>query len=110
VTGFTIHNVSEGFAIAAPLVGRKPPLLVFIGLAALAGLPAVPGVWIGAQAISPFWIAICFGIGAGAILQVILEVSGMIVRREGKPALLSPATLGGIGVGLAVMYLTALLV
>ena len=47
VVGFTIHNVSEGFGIAAPLVGRRPRLLTFIGLAALAGLPAVPGVWIG---------------------------------------------------------------
>lgn len=110
VVGFTIHNVSEGFGIAAPLVGRRPRLLTFIGLAALAGLPAVPGVWIGAQAVSPFWLAVCFGIGAGAILQVIVEVTGLIVRREGSKALLSPAGIGGVGVGLAVMYLTALFV
>ncbi|MBU8541811.1 ZIP family metal transporter [Falsiroseomonas tokyonensis] len=110
VIGFTIHNVSEGFAIAAPLVGRKPRFPTFLGLAVLAGLPAVPGVWIGAQAISPFWIAICFGIGAGAILQVIVEVTSMIARRGGAAALLSPAVLVGIGVGLAVMYLTALFV
>ncbi|MGG5889456.1 ZIP family metal transporter [Falsiroseomonas sp. HC035] len=110
VVGFTIHNVSEGFGIAAPLVGRRPRLLTFVGLAALAGLPAVPGVWIGAQAVSPFWMAICFGIGAGAILQVIIEVTGLIVRREGSGALLSPAALGGVGAGLAVMYLTALFV
>lgn len=110
VIGFTIHNVSEGFGIAAPLVGRGPKLLTFVGLAALAGLPAVPGVWVGAQVVSPFWVAICMGIGAGAILQVIVEVSGLIVRREGVAALFSPASLGGVGVGLAVMYLTALFV
>lgn len=110
VIGFTIHNVSEGFGIAAPLVGRRPRLPTFVGLAALAGLPAVPGVWIGAQAVSPFWMALCFGIGAGAILQVILEVLALIARRDGPRALTAPASLGGIGAGLGVMYLTALLV
>lgn len=110
VIGFTIHNVSEGFGIAAPLVGRRPRILTFVGLAALAGLPAVPGVWIGAQAVSPFWVAICLGIGAGAILQVIVEVAALIARRDGPRALTAPTSLGGIGVGLAVMYLTALLV
>lgn len=110
VVGFTIHNVSEGFGIAAPLVGRRMRLAGFVGLAALAGLPAVPGVWLGAQAVSPFWTALCFGIGAGAILQVIVEVTGLIARREGGSALMSPASLGGVGAGLAVMYLTALFV
>lgn len=110
VIGFTIHNVSEGFGIAAPLVGHRPRFVTFVGLAALAGLPAVPGVWIGAQAVSPFWMALCFGIGAGAILQVILEVLALIARRDGPRALSAPSSLGGIGAGLAVMYLTALFV
>lgn len=110
VIGFTIHNVSEGFGIAAPLVGRRPRFLTFVGLAALAGLPAVPGVWIGAQAVSPFWMSLCFGIGAGAILQVIIEVTALIARRDGPRALTAPSSLGGIGAGLAVMYVTALLV
>jgi ZIP family zinc transporter len=110
VVGFTIHNVSEGFGIAAPLVGKRPRLLSFVGLAALAGLPAVPGVWLGAQAVSPFWMAVCFGVGAGAILQVIVEVSGLIARREGSAALLTPASLSGVAAGLAVMYVTALFV
>lgn len=110
VIGFTIHNVSEGFGIAAPLVGRRPRLITFIGLAALAGLPAVPGVWIGAQAISPFWMALCFGVGAGAILQVIVEVTGLIVRRDGRAALLTPSSIGGVAAGLAIMYFTALFV
>ena len=48
---------------------------LFWGAAALAGLPAVLGTWAGAFAISPHWAALCFGIGAGAILQVGVEVS-----------------------------------
>ena len=110
VIGFTIHNVSEGLGIATPLIDRRPSLAAFAGLAALAGLPAVVGVWIGVQAVSPIWTAVFFGIGAGAILQVLIEVTGLIVRREDQRALASASTLGGIAAGLAIMYSTALLV
>jgi len=110
VIGFTLHNVSEGVGIATPLIDRRPPLSAFAGLALLAGLPAVLGVWLGAQAVSPLWTAFCFAIGAGAILQVIVEVTALIVRRDGQAALASAPTLGGIALGLAVMYATALFV
>jgi ZIP family zinc transporter len=110
VIGFTIHNVTEGFGIATPLIGRHPSLLAFAGLAALAGLPAVLGVWLGAQAVSPLWTALSFAVGAGAILQVIIEVTALIARRDGNQALATPSSLGGVIAGLAVMYLTALLV
>ena len=83
VVGFAIHNVSEGFGVAVPLIGRGPRITTFVWLALLAGLPAVPGVWLGSQAVSPFWIAICFGVGAGAILQVIVEVLALLARRSG---------------------------
>jgi ZIP family zinc transporter len=108
VIGFTIHNVTEGIGIAAPISKDKPTFGHFAGLAALAGLPAVAGTILGTQAVSPLWIAICFGIGAGAILQVILEVASMMLR--GSNSLLSPSTAAGVTVGLAVMYATALLV
>jgi ZIP family zinc transporter len=110
VVGFAIHNVSEGFAISAPLVDRQPRLWTFVGLAALAGLPAVPGVLLGASAFSPYWTALCFGIGAGAILQVIIEVGGMLVRRSPARGPVTVANLLGGTLGLAVMYITALLV
>jgi zinc transporter ZupT len=110
VIGFAIHNVSEGIGIAAPMIGRSPHFATFVGLVALAGLPAVPGVWLGTQAVGPFWIALCFGIGAGAILQVIVEVLALLARREGPAALTSGASLGGAAVGILVMYGTALLV
>ena len=110
VIGFTIHNVTEGFGIAAPLVDRRPAFITFAGLAALAGLPAVLGVWLGIQAVSPILTAVFFGVGAGAILQVIIEVTMLIVRREGSSALASASGLGGIAAGLALMYATALLV
>jgi len=112
VVGFVIHNVSEGFAISAPLAGGRPRLATFAGLAALAGLPAVPGVILGAAAFGPYWTALCFGIGAGAILQVIIEVAAMLARRAeraGAGAITATTLLGGTA-GLAIMYMTALLV
>jgi zinc transporter ZupT len=112
VVGFTLHNVTEGVGIAAPLTERRPSLAMFAALAALAGLPAVLGTWAGAFAFSPHWAALCFGIGAGAILQVVIEVSAYLHRtaqRAGHTGL-SPTALLGFVAGLAVMYATALLV
>ena len=77
-------SIREGFGIATPLIDRRPSFAAFAGLAALAGLPAVIGVWLGAQAVSPLWTAICFGLGAGAILQVVIEMTALIARRDGQ--------------------------
>jgi zinc transporter, ZIP family len=112
VVGFALHNVTEGVGIAAPLVESRPGFGTFAALAALAGLPAVLGTWTGAFAFSPHWAALCFGIGAGAILQVVVEVAAYLHRlaaRAGHSAL-SGTTLAGFAGGLLVMYATAVLV
>ena len=112
VLGFTLHNVTEGVGIAAPLTRAQPKLGTFVALTALAGLPAVLGTWGGAFAFSPHWTAICFGIAAGAILQVVIEV-GAYLRRAAQTAegsWLSGASLLGFTTGLAIMYATAMLV
>ncbi len=112
VVGFTLHNLTEGIAIASPLVRVRPPLRVFVALAALAGLPAVAGTWVGAFAFSPHWGALFLGIGAGAILQVIVEVGRYLMRaREAAgAATASVPAITGFAAGLAVMYATAFLV
>jgi ZIP family zinc transporter len=112
ILGFTLHNVTEGIGIAAPLVRKRPALAHFVGLALLAGAPAIIGTWIGAFVYSPFWATIFLAIGIGAILQVIVEVGRLIQRsqeRAGEPAL-SWTTFAGVTAGVALMYLTALLV
>ena len=112
VVGFTLHNLTEGIGIAAPLLEVRPKLCVFAALAALAGLPAVVGTWVGAYAFAPHWAALCFGIGAGAILQVIVEVGAYLNRtaRRADATPLSGTAFAGFAAGLAVMYLTAMLV
>lgn len=112
ILGFTLHNVTEGIGIAAPVVGERPKLAHFAGLAALAGAPAIVGTWIGAFVYSPFWTTIFLAVGIGAILQVVVEVGRLIRRgqaRHGEPAVTWPV-FGGVAAGIAVMYLTALLV
>jgi zinc transporter ZupT len=112
IAGFTLHNVTEGIGIAAPLVRNRPSLGHFVALAAVAGGPAIIGTWLGAFTYSPLWTTIFLAIGVGAILQVIVEVGRLIIRsqsRHKEPAL-TWTTFGGVAAGIAVMYLTALLV
>jgi zinc transporter ZupT len=112
IVGFTLHNVTEGIGVAAPLVEHRPAFRHFVGLALLAGGPAVLGTWIGAFTFSPFWTAVFLAIGVGAIVQVIYEVGKIVWRsqtRAGEPGL-SWVTFGGLAAGIAVMYATALIV
>ncbi len=119
VIGFTLHNITEGIGIAAPLLPGKggeeaqdPRLRSFVLLSLLAGAPAILGAWLGGFAFSPFLATLFLGIGAGAIWQVIVEVGGLLRRyaeAEELP-LVSWMNLAGFLAGIAVMYLTAFLV
>jgi zinc transporter ZupT len=112
VIGFTLHNVTEGIGIAAPILRERIALWTFAWLTLLAGGPAVLGLWIGSLAFAPQWSALALAIGAGAILQVIVEVTAMMRRRQGPDGngLFSPAIMSGLAAGAGFMYLTAMLV
>ncbi len=109
VLGFAIHNVTEGIGIAAPILKERPKLWHFVALTLIAGGPAVIGIWLGSLAVAPHWSALALGIGAGAILQVIVEVGSYLIRsnKDAQSTWLSPAALGGLLTGLAFMYGTA---
>jgi len=112
VLGFTLHNITEGIGIAAPILKVRPPLWAFAGLTLLAGGPAVGGLWIGSLAHAPQWSALALAIGAGAILQVIVEVGSQLLRgsTEAPRAVLAPSAVAGLTAGVALMYATAMLV
>ncbi|OHC56166.1 MAG: metal transporter [Rhodobacterales bacterium RIFCSPHIGHO2_02_FULL_62_130] len=112
VLGFALHNVTEGIGIAAPMLRVRPPLWTFAALTLLAGGPAVLGMWAGSLAYAPQWSALALAVGAGAILQVIVEVTAYLMRQNpDRPAVLfSPAVLGGFLGGVAFMYVTAALI
>lgn len=112
VMGFTLHNITEGFGIAAPILKERPPLWSFAGLALLAGGPAVLGMWLGSLAFSAQWAAFALAVGAGAILQVVMQVGAFLMRSNGVglDAFYSRSVMSGLAAGVVFMYATAALV
>jgi len=109
VFGFALHNTTEGLAIAAPLAGRRRPSLGrLVSLGLIAGAPAILGAFIGASAYNPEMATLLIGFGIGAIVQVIVQLVPAIRDREGRA--LYPASVGGILAGIAILYLTGLLI
>ena len=109
VVGFLLHNTTEGLGIVAPIAGERPSLGQLALLGAIAGVPTVIGAWIGGFSYSPMWTTLFFAIGAGAIAQVVVEL-GRVLRRDGRPGLTAPLNAAGLVAGLAVMYVTGLVV
>jgi ZIP family zinc transporter len=113
IVGFALHNTTEGLAIVAPVAqdesasvrGSLPRLA---GLGLIAGAPAILGTWIGASAFNPSLAAVLFGLGAGAIAQVIVQIAPSV--RDGSGRLLHPLAATGVVTGLVLMYATGLLV
>ncbi len=117
IVGFALHNTTEGLAIVAPVArgeeegaseGAATRLRRLVGLGLLAGLPAVLGAWIGASAFNPSLAAFMFGLGAGAIAQVIVQIAPSV--RDSAGRLLHPLAVAGLLSGLVLMYATGLLV
>jgi zinc transporter, ZIP family len=108
VIGFALHNTTEGLAIVAPIAHSRPSVgrLALLGL--VAGAPAILGAWIGAAAFNSSIAAFLFGFGAGAIVQVIVQLAPSL--RDDGGRLLHPAAVGGLLAGMAVMFTTGLLV
>ena len=112
VLGFTLHNITEGVGIVAPLVEQKPGWKQFFLLAVIAGMPAILGTWIGSFAFNPVLATVFLAIGVGAILQVVWEVGKLVARGSDQigRGLISWSNLVGFSIGLVIMYFTAFLV
>jgi len=108
IVGFALHNTTEGLAIVAPISKQAPGLPRLAALGLVAGLPAVVGAAIGASAFNPSLAAFLFGLGAGAILQVVVQIAPALRDAQGK--LLNPLSVGGILTGIALMYVTGLFI
>jgi zinc transporter, ZIP family len=113
IVGFALHNTTEGLAIVAPVAEggetqRGGTLWRLAGLGAIAGAPAILGTWIGASAFTPSLAALLFGLGAGAIAQVIVQIAPSV--RDASGRLLHPLAAAGVVSGLLLMYATGLLI
>lgn len=109
VIGFALHNTTEGLAIVAPVASDRPPLWHLAAMGALAGVPTIFGAWIGGFSYTPILTTLFLALGAGAILEVVLEV-GRLVHREWPRGIFEPANAAGLALGLLIMYGTGLLV
>ena len=108
VVGFALHNTTEGLAIVAPIARGRPTLIRLAALGLIAGGPAVLGAWLGAAAFDASLAAFLFGFGAGAIVQVIVQLAPALRDDAGRT--LHPAAVAGLLGGLALMFATGLLV
>ncbi|HVD01428.1 MAG TPA: ZIP family metal transporter [Candidatus Dormibacteraeota bacterium] len=106
VIGFALHNITEGFGIAAPMtMAGTRPSWAFLGLAGLiGGGPTVVGTMIGLFATSVTLSVLFLALAAGALIYVINEMFGVAKRLN------SPPSLGwGLLTGFLVAYATDLL-
>ncbi len=109
VIGFAVHNVTEGFGIVAPIVRAPPALKHFFALGLLGGAPAILGMWIGGFVYSDVWATLFFAVGAGAIFQVVYEIAKLLGRGT-DTGTWSWTNVAGLIAGLAIMYVTGLMV
>jgi zinc transporter ZupT len=111
VVGFALHNTTEGLAIVAPIASAPPSLGRLATLGLIAGAPAVLGAWIGASAFNSSVAAFLFGAGAGAIVQVIVQLAPALhAAGDAGRGPLQPRVVAGLLTGGALMFATGLLV
>ena len=109
VAGFTIHNTTEGLAIIAPTARQKTRIIHLIALGLIAGVPVIAGTWIGGFTYMPVASILFLAVGAGAIFQVVYCIFNWM-RKEADINITSSYSVAGFVIGLAIMYLTGLLV
>jgi ZIP family zinc transporter len=120
IIGFALHNTTEGLAIVAPMAkSGKVMIRKLIVMGLIAGIPAIIGTWIGGFLYSPIAAIIFLSMGAGAIFQVVFSIGSWMAKNNnnnntavdgGRKTLLSTSMIAGFVVGMAIMYITSLLV
>jgi ZIP family zinc transporter len=111
IVGFTLHNTTEGLAIIAPIAGDRPSIWQLARLGLIGGVPTIAGAWIGGLLYSPVAAVLFLGLGAGAIGQVIAQISKQVAGdRPLVERFASAPLMLGLFAGIAVMYATGMLV
>jgi len=109
VVGFIIQNITEGLAIIAPVLRDRPGVTRLAWLGLIGGGPAIIGAWIGAFAPSPFLAVLFLAIGAGAIFEVIYEITKLIQKDTSRESM--PMTVfNGVLAGMVLLWVTGLFI
>ncbi len=111
IVGFMLHNTTEGLAIVAPLAREPVRVRRLLRLGVLGGAPTIVGAWVGGFVYSPIWSVLFLALGVGAIAQVVVQLTRQVVGEESVAAYMTtPSVAGGLFTGVAVMYMTGLIV
>ena len=111
IVGFTLHNTTEGLAIVSPLAKEDIRIRDLIQLGIIGGAPTIAGAWLGGFVYSPIWSVVFFAVGAGAIAQVIVQISRQMAGDASvSQHLATVPVLTGLTTGFGIMYVTGLIV
>ena len=110
ILGFTLHNLTEGVAVVAPVVRSTFSRWHLVAMGLLAGTPTIVGAILGGFTYAPVWAVLFLAIGAGAIFQVVIEITRHQLRAVGFDSLVGGYSMAGLAAGFAIMYVTGLLV
>ena len=116
IVGFTLHNTTEGLAIVAPLArqdggAKGAGIWQLAQLGLIGGVPTIAGAWLGAFAQSPTLAVLFLALGVGGIAQVMRQIVMHSAGERGVAAYVrEPHVMSGLAVGVAMMYVTGMLV
>lgn len=103
VSGFALHNGTEGFAILAAAGKQRFGLKDLIQVGLLAGLPTCVGTVLSGGVVSPSFSIVCYTLAAGSLLYVIFSLVAMFYTATRR---MQTAT--GVVTGISLMYVTAM--
>ncbi len=101
-----LHNVPEGMAVAVPLIGGGMGRAKAVLITAACGIPTLVGAWLGLWLgdVGPVGLAVSLGFASGAMLYVVygeIVPEAFLMYRSKLPAF---AIIGGILLGLALIF------
>lgn len=112
VLGSILQKVTGWIGVAALILHAHSPFWSFAAPTLLADGPAVSGIWSDSLVYAPQWSALALVVGAGVILQLIVEDTSYLLRQnpDRQSVSCSPAILAGFLGGIAFMYATMLFI
>ncbi|MCI4340360.1 MAG: zinc permease [Thermoplasmata archaeon] len=107
VIGFAIHNSTEGFGILGPgmMAGTRFSVARLLGLGLVGGGPTLVGTIVGSLFNAPLVSILFYGLAAGAILYVVMQMARPMLGPETRNVALL-----GIMAGFVLGYVTDLVI
>lgn len=109
VVGFAVHNSTEGFGILGPglMQGRSYSARRLLALGLVGGGPTFLGTVVGSFVTSNYLSVLCYGLAAGAILYVVLQM-GRSLFSPGRQPLVVTFIVVGFTLGILTDFLVTL--